>query len=67
MTVADLIALLQTKDPTLLVAYMCCSEQVQLEAHQVRVVRACEPRADGWIQDERPDMPSCLYLLFPGN
>lgn len=67
MTVAELIALLQTQRPDLPVAYRCCSEQVLLEADEIAEVDACEPRADGWIQSKRPDMPTRTYLMFPGN
>jgi hypothetical protein len=67
MTVKELIKLLQTYPSTLLVAYKCCSEQNLLEADEIKVIEACDPRYDGWIQNERPDMPKKPYLLFPGN
>ena len=67
MTVEELIKALEKYPRNLLVAYRCCSEQVLLETDQLKVLEACHPRADGWIQDHRPDMPSRLYLLFPGN
>lgn len=67
MTVADLIAFLQMQPQDLPVAYRCCSEQVLLEAAEIKVASLCEPRNDGWIQNARPDMPTRDYLLFPGN
>jgi hypothetical protein len=67
MTVADLVTYLQTQPQDLLVAYRCCSEQVLLEKSEISIVQLCEPRADGWIQNKRPDMTSRAYLLFPGN
>lgn len=67
MTVAELIAFLQTQPQGLQVAYRCCSEQVLMEAHEIKVVEGCLPRPDGWIQDKRPDMPTQAFLIFPGN
>lgn len=67
MTVADLVALLQTQPQDLLVAYRLCSEQVLLGANEIEIAQACEPRPDGWIQDKRPDKPSRSYLMLPGN
>lgn len=67
MTVAELIAYLQTQPQDLPVAYRCCSEQVLLEAIDIKIAEECEPRSDGWIQDKRPDKPTRTYLMFPGN
>ena len=67
MTVAELIAFLQTQPQDLPVAYRCCSEQVLLESDDIRIKEACKPREDGWIQDKRPDKETQTYLLFPGN
>lgn len=67
MTVKELIDLLQTHPANLLVGYRCYSEQVLLEAKDIEVVEACDPRHDGWIQDKRPDRPVRQYLMFPGN
>lgn len=67
MTVADLIRFLRRQPQDLLVAYHCCSEQCLLEASEIKVKRFCEPRPDGWIQDERPDKPARQYLVLPGN
>ena len=67
MTVAELIAYLQTQPQELQVACACYSEQCILEADEIQVTEACEPRADGWVQRKRPDKPTQPYLLFPGN
>jgi hypothetical protein len=67
MTVADLIATLQTMPQHLLVGYRCHSEQCLLEASDLNIVEACLPRPDGWIQSKRPDKPTQEYLMFPGN
>ena len=67
MTVAELIAMLQTQPQDVQVAYQIFSEQCLLEADDVRLVEACKPRDDGWIQDKRPDKETQTYLLFPGN
>lgn len=67
MTVAELIAYLQKQPQDLQVIYSQYSEQVLLEESYLEIFEACEPRADGWIQNKRPDMPTRTYLLFPGN
>ena len=67
MTVKELIELLQTKPQDLLVAYDLYSEQVLLEADDIRIKTLCEPRPDGWVHDKRPDKPTREYLIFPGN
>lgn len=67
MTVAELIAYLQTQPQDLQVAYDLYSEHCLLEVEDIRMCVACEPRADGWIQRERRDMPARTYLMFPGN
>ena len=67
MTVAELIAMLQTQPQDVQVAYQIFSEQCLLEPDDVRLVEACKPRDDGWIQDKRQDMETQTYLLFPGN
>lgn len=67
MTVADLIEFLHTQPQDLQVAYAKYSEQVLLRADEITIAEKCEPRADGWIQDERPDKPKQTYLLLPGN
>lgn len=67
MTVAELVAYLQTHPQTLQVAYCCYSEMCLLESSEISILEACEPRPDGWIQYKRPDMPTQTYLLLPGN
>lgn len=67
MTVADLIALLQTFPQGLPVAYRLHSEQTLMEPEDIRIANLSSARVDGWIQDARPDIPKCDYLLFPGN
>jgi hypothetical protein len=67
MTVAELIKFLQTQSQDLEVAYECFSEMCLFYEENVRVVEACEPRPDGWIQRRRPDKPVRSYLMFPGN
>lgn len=67
MTVNELIKFLETQPQDLQVAYQCCSEQVLLESEKIEIEDCCEPRADGWIEDKRPDKPTQKYLMFPGN
>jgi len=67
MTVAELIAYLQTQPQDMQVAYDCYSEHCLLEATDIRLHEACEPRPDGWIHDKRPDMPVRTYLMLSGN
>lgn len=67
MTVGDLVKYLRALPPDMLVAYFLHSEQRLLEADEIVVADLCEPRADGWIQNKRPDKPTRPYLLFPGN
>lgn len=67
MNVAELIDLLKTQPQDLQVIYLCYSEAVLLEAEDIYVGEACEPRLDGWVQNKRPDMPTRKYLVFPGN
>jgi hypothetical protein len=67
MTVAELICFLQTQPQDALVAYCRYSEQCLMEPREIMPYKACPPRPDGWVQDERPDMPTQTYVLFPGN
>jgi hypothetical protein len=67
LTVAQLIEFLRAQPQDLLVAFRIYSEQCILEVRDIEIIDACEPRADGWVQDKRPDMPSRAYLVFPGN
>lgn len=65
MTVAELIAYLQTQPQDLQVAYPMFSEQCLLRIEEIGIARACEPRPDGWIEYARADKPSQKYLMIP--
>lgn len=67
MKVSELVAVLQKYPQDIQVAYRMCSEQLLLDAEDIKLVELCEPRADGWIHSARPDKPKQTYLLFPGN
>lgn len=67
MTVAKLIELLKTQPQDILVAYCRYSERCLLEKDEISTYEGCKPRADGWIQNHRPDKPAQTYLVFPGN
>jgi len=67
MTVQELIQFLEKQPQDMLVAYYRHSEQQLLEEDEIGIIKLCNPREDGWIQNERPDMPTQEYLLFPGN
>lgn len=67
MTVAELIAHLQTQPQDLQVAFYLYSEQCLLDASRIEIKEFCEARPDEWIQNWRPDKPSQTYLMFPGN
>ena len=67
MTVAELIELLKAYPQDLPVAYSKYSEQCLLDPKDIGIGSACLPRPDGWVQSRRPDMPTCDYLMFPGN
>lgn len=67
MTVAELIEFLQTQPQDLQVCYALFSEQILLKVDDMEIVEKCLPRPDGWIHDKRPDMPTQMYLSFPGN
>lgn len=67
MTVAELIAFLQTKPQGIQVAYRLWSEQCVLEQDDIVIEELCTPRDDGWIHDKRPDKATETYLVFPGN
>ncbi len=66
-TVAELIKFLEDQPQDLVVAYRLHSEQCILDIEQIEVDELCEPRSDGWIQNNRPDLPQRTYLVFPGN
>lgn len=61
MNVAELIEFLKTQRQDLQVIYHCYSEHAQLEQQDIYEGEACEPRADGWIANKRPDKPSKQY------
>jgi len=67
MTVSQLIEFLKTQPQDLQVIYQCMSENALLEENSIYVGYACEPRDDGWVPNKRPDKPSRLYLILPGN
>lgn len=67
MNVSELIEFLKLQPQELQVIYQCCSEHAQLEAEDIYVGEACEPRDDGWVANARHDKPSKQYLIFPGN
>ena len=67
MTVAEMIAYLQTQPQDFTVAFKCFSEARVLEADEIERMEACEPRPDGWVHDKRPDKPTRTYLMLPGN
>jgi hypothetical protein len=67
MTVRELIEFLQTQPQDMLVAYQIYSENCLLEVKDITIERCCEPRADGWVANPRPDKPTRDYLMFPGN
>lgn len=67
MTVKEFIAILQSKPQDLQVVYHCYSEWCMLEAKDIDIEALCEPRADGWVPNARPDKPTQNYLTLPGN
>jgi len=67
MTIKELREFLLAFPQDIQVAYVCCSEQCLLDTNDIKILDGCEARADGWIQDARPDKPPKQYLLFPGN
>lgn len=67
MTVAELIAFLQTQPQGMRVAYRCFSEQCLMDVDGIAVKTLSTARPDGWIQNYRSDKPSETYLVFPGN
>lgn len=67
MTTADLIKFLQTQPQDAVIAYALYSECTTMSIESISVEELCLPRPDGWIQNKRPDQPSQLYIVFPGN
>ncbi len=49
------------------VAYCQYSEFVLLNNKDIKVIKACEPREDDWVQRERPDKKCEDYIVLPGN
>jgi hypothetical protein len=67
LTVVELIDYLWKLPPNMPIAYRLHSEQILLQLEDIEITPLCLPRNDGWVQNERPDMPTQNYLLFPGN
>jgi hypothetical protein len=70
MTVKDLIALLQTFDADLPIAYELHSEHKLLKADDLKLDELQLPRKDGWIHNRwpsTPPLPTRRYIVFPGN
>ena len=49
------------------IVYKKYSEQCLLEKDDIETADLCAPRADGWVENKRPDKESQTYLAFPGN
>ena len=64
MKLRELIQHLQTFDPDLDVVYRKWSEYKLVDPAGIEIVKACYPREDGWVHDERPDKPSQQYLCI---
>lgn len=70
MTVKELIEFLETQPQDLDVAYEFCSDYTPLSKEEIQIVELGLVRPDGhkgYIERKRPDKPSKLYLVFPGN
>jgi hypothetical protein len=67
MKVSELIELLKTYPQDLDVIYDLFSEHCLLNAEDISVIDACEPRKDGWVPRARPDKVTKKYLSLPGN
>jgi hypothetical protein len=63
MTVAEYIEVLKKQPQDLQVIIGLFSEYVLLEPYQGEIIKACEPRPDGWIACERPDKKLIDYYL----
>jgi hypothetical protein len=61
---SELITLLQTFPPDSLVAIDMFSEYCLADASDVRLLEACEPRADGWVHTKRPGRPTQKYVVI---
>ena len=67
MNVEQLVAFLKTQPQDLQVIFECYSEFRLLEEGEILVREASIARQDGWVHSKRPDKPSQVYLVFPGN
>lgn len=67
MKIKDLILFLQAQPEDTEIAYQKYSEQCAMKLNDIQVTELCLARPDGWIQNKRPDKPTQMYLLFPGN
>jgi hypothetical protein len=67
MTVTELIELLKTYPPEMLVAAEMYSEQYVVTPDDFSVNRLCVPRPDGWVQNYRDDKETMEYLVIRGN
>ncbi len=67
MTVRELIKHLMSCNPDLQVAYALHSEYTLMDAEEIETRELCEERKDGWLARPRPDKPTKVYLVFPGN
>ena len=67
MTVSEFIKYLRKQPAHAQVAYRMYSEQCLLDTSDIVLENLCPPRPDGWVQNARPDKPTELYLLLPGN
>ncbi len=67
MKVSELVKILKEYPQEMDVVYRCASENVMLEKDELKIVKLCAERPDGWVANERPDKPSKDYLVFPGN
>ncbi len=67
MTVAELIAFLQTQPQDLPVVHGMYSEFLLLKQESISVDELAMPRGDGWVAYKRGDASSQKYLVLPGN
>ncbi len=67
MTVKELKKLLSDYPDDMKVAYCQFSEFVLLERKDIEVIKACEPRENGWVQGRRPDKKCEDYIILPVN
>lgn len=67
MTVAELVAYLQTLPQDMWVAQASMGTCVLVEKCDLHVGRLPEPDEIGDIPGWRPDMPTRQYLVLPGN